>query len=402
MLTRFLRSFKANTSAKRLPLNRKRVLSCETLEKRELFAVLTGELLVNTTTAKNQSAPALAAAPDGRSVAVWVHEFSSTDYDVFAQRFDAAGNKTGSEIRVAKSTRKEYQPDVAIDRFGDFVVTWVDQVSSNNSDIKAQRFTSLGALRGSTIIVASTSKNELFPSIGIASSGNFVIAWQLGVSSTQDDILAKRFLDNGALSSSIIVANSSRHENYPDVAVAPDGRFAISYGVDTNNGDVTVKRYSATGALASTHLVATGSTAQYAPRISMDNFANTMVVWYATGNASANIMARRISNTGLLGSTITVVNTVRDEIFPEVAMKRDGTAFVVAHLTISSDRKTFSSATTELTIGGTVRRRDVTGSLTVLQRSALAFGVGSSYIVLQGKNLAASGWDVYRRRGLLT
>jgi len=399
MLARFLRHFRSDASSQRRAPQRKRTLGCETLERRELFAVLSGELLVNTTTARNQSAPALAAAPDGRSVAVWVHELSSSDNDIYAQRFNASGNKIGAEIRVAISSRVEKQPDVAMDSSGDFVVTWVDQVSSNDTDIKAQRFSSTGALRGSTIIVASDSKNEEIPTIGIDSNGNFVIAWQLQFNASDRDVLAKRFLDNGTMASSFVVANSSTVvEDYPDVAVAPDGRFAVSYGVDSGNRDVIVKRYSATGTVVNTHSVATGSAQQTNPRISMDNSANTMVVWQEIVGADSDIKARRISNTGALGSTMTVVATSRQEIVPEVAMKRDGTAFVVAHYNFSN----FSSAITELTIGGTVRRRDTTGSPTVVQRSALAFGAGGAYVLLQGKNSSASGWDVFRRRGRLT
>lgn len=377
-----------------------RQLRLEPLQKRELFAVLGGESLVNSTTALDQSDAATAAAPDGRSVVVWTHQYSSSDTDIYAQRFDRSGNKVGGEIRVASSTRRENQPDVSMDSYGDFVVTWRDQITASNSDIKAQRFTAAGAPRGSVITVVATDKNEYAPSIASAASGDFVIAWTRDWSSSDQDVLARMFRDNGtAIAAPFAVADSGTFDEvYPDVARSTDGRFAISYQTDAGNGDVIVKRYSSTGRTVGTHSIATGSAQQWNPRIAMDNSGNTMVVWQEKVGNDFDIKARRIANNGGLGSTMNVRNSFDHEIMPDVAMKRDGSAFVVTHYNVN--RRTTNA--TELTSSGSVRRTDVLAENARIEATAIAFGDGSDYRVAYGRVAGNQGENIYLRRGRLS
>ena len=74
-----------------------------------------GELLVNTTIAGDQTAPAVAIADGGAFVVAW----QSGDVDgqgIYAQRFDANGESVGGEILVNPTTRRPAAaPDVAMD-----------------------------------------------------------------------------------------------------------------------------------------------------------------------------------------------------------------------------------------------------------------------------------------------
>src|SRR5262245_15291230 len=69
----------------------------EMLEDRVVPALgkISAELHVNTKTARDQSQSATASDPSGNSVVVWTHQASSTNTDIRAQRYDAAGNKVG-------------------------------------------------------------------------------------------------------------------------------------------------------------------------------------------------------------------------------------------------------------------------------------------------------------------
>ena len=80
----------------------------ESLEGRQLMS-LSSEFsaTVNTTTRNAQFGSANASSANGSSVAVWTDTFSSTDHDIRAQRFNAAGQKTGSEIVVSFSSLDE-------------------------------------------------------------------------------------------------------------------------------------------------------------------------------------------------------------------------------------------------------------------------------------------------------
>lgn len=380
-------------------------LQLEALEDRQLFALFPGESLVNTSTARDQSSPATAAAPDGRSVVVWTHEYSSSDTDIHAQRFDSAGNRVGSEIVVANSTRNEYQPDVAMDSAGHFVVTWTDAVTSGNEDIKARRFTSNGVAReAGSIMVATSNKNEYSSSVAMAAGGGFVIAWTVDQSVTNKDVQARMFRNDGfAIASSFSVASSSNNEEYPDVARSPDGRFAISYYTDINAFTVSLKRYSATGAAVGTHTIATSQFKQWNPRIGMDNNGNAMVVWqsevgFVPGLGQFDILARRVTSGGVVEGIIRVNQVRGDKLAPSVAMKRDGSAFVVSHFSLA----TRSTEITELTASGKVRLRETVAGNTRLALAAVAFGGGGDYRVVYGRVAGSQGENTYLRRGRLS
>lgn len=379
----------------RASVTRNRKLQCESLERRELFALLTGETLVNTTTVKDQYDVASATNANGRSVVVWTHQYSNTDTDVYAQRYDAAGNKLGGEIYVATSGRREDLPDVSIDASGDFVIAWRDQVSSSNTNILAQRFSSTGVLRGSVINVASTTKNENAPSIASDANGNFVVAWTSEYDSFNDDLRARRYLDNGSLASSFVVSNSSDYdESYADVAMAPDGRFAISYIKNNGASTVMVKRYSSSAGLVTTHTVSAGTNG----RVSMDDNANTFVVYQ---NVNYDVFVRRISNAGLVGSTITIAKTTAYETVPEVAAKRDGTAFVVTYRSETTSLTDLKVA--EFTSSGTLKKRESAGTQNQWEAMPVNFGSGGNYQIFRARYAnSTSLYNIYRRKGTLS
>jgi hypothetical protein len=244
--------------------------------------------------------------------------------------------------------------------------------------------------------VASSSKDEYTPSIASDRNGNFVVAWTLEYSSSDEDVLARRYTaSGGALSGIITVSGTSASETYPDVARAPDGRFAVSYASDNGNGDVILKRYANTGTLVNTHSIATGTSQQLNPRISMDRNANTMVVWQEMVGSDYDIKARRVSNTGVRGTVLGVAASTRQEVLPNVGFKRDGTAFAVTFY----DMTQFRTHVTEMTIAGAYRYRTNTGYVTVIDRASIAFGVGSSYQFVYSRPNGSAGWDVFRRRG---
>lgn len=401
----FLKRFRPPTSLTTSKSHRRRMsgsrLGIESLEGRELFAVLAGESLVNTTTVREQTDVAVASAPDGRSVAVWSHQYSSSDPDIYAQRYNTAGQKVGSEIRVASSTRNERQPDVSMDAAGDFVVTWAVDVSSTDSDILAQRFSSNGSPRGGAITVTAQSKKEYAPSIASASNGDFVVAWTLDYSFTDQDVYARMFRDNGtAMGSAFSVAASSQDELTPDVARSPNGRFAISYKNETsgNHGDVMVKRYGSNGSLVNTHTIASGPRQQWNPRVSMDGNANTIVVWQEQVGNDFDVKARRIGNTGSVGGEMIVSNTTRQEVMPDVAYKRDGSAFVVTYF----DATDLSNRVVELDSRGTARHRATISSRPRFEPTAIAFGAGGEYRVAYEKVVGSSGANIYQRVGRLS
>src|SRR3954462_10798432 len=93
----------------------------------QLYQRKGGEVLVNTSTAGDQTAHNIAVLADGGYVIVWTSaNLGDTDSsDVKGQRFDSDGNKIGNEFLVNTAvTSFQGQPKVAALDAGRFVVTW--------------------------------------------------------------------------------------------------------------------------------------------------------------------------------------------------------------------------------------------------------------------------------------
>src|SRR3954470_17812562 len=108
--------------------------SLESLEGRQMMSVGPEFLApINTTTRNNQYNSDNASSNNGTSVVVWTDQFSSTDRDIRAQRFDRFGARLGPEIVVSFSSLDEDQPHVAMDSRGGFVVSWTQTVGNDTN-----------------------------------------------------------------------------------------------------------------------------------------------------------------------------------------------------------------------------------------------------------------------------
>ncbi|WP_367154819.1 calcium-binding protein [Methylomonas sp. HYX-M1] len=94
----------------------------------------TAEIKVNSYTTYEQSQPAVAALSDGGFVVVWQSMLQDESYwGVYGQRFDAGGNKVGSEFQVNTTTHdSQQQPTVIGLSDGGFVVSWEAQYQDGN------------------------------------------------------------------------------------------------------------------------------------------------------------------------------------------------------------------------------------------------------------------------------
>ncbi len=68
----------------------------------------------------------MAADEDGDFVVVWQNRFpGGLLRSIFGQRFSKTGKKLGPEFRInEEKVEKDFQPSVAMDREGNFVVAW--------------------------------------------------------------------------------------------------------------------------------------------------------------------------------------------------------------------------------------------------------------------------------------
>jgi len=158
---------------------------------------------INTYATGTQQNPSIAVNSAGEFTIAWGGEGLLDTSGIFAKRFNTNTTIKGAEFRVntyTTATHSNYSPSVAMDSTGNFVVAWYGKAAGDLLDnIYAQRFDNTGAKVGSQFKVNTNVKAKYNPKVAMDSTGNFVITWaSLGQDfGTSSGIYAKAYNANG-------------------------------------------------------------------------------------------------------------------------------------------------------------------------------------------------------------
>ena len=96
---------------------------------------------VNTTTLREQSAPAIAVDLNGNELVVWQSkgQDEGDTFGIYGQWYNSSGAKLGDEFRINSATAGDQQaPSVAIDGSGDAIVTWQSVGAEDPADTETE------------------------------------------------------------------------------------------------------------------------------------------------------------------------------------------------------------------------------------------------------------------------
>ncbi len=255
---------------------------------------LGNEFVVNSSTAvATRVDPSVSVAPDGSFVVTWmgINTPSPSGPDVFARRFDAAGNPLGDEFIVNTTTQSVQQaPSVSHDAAGGFVVAWVDSlVASPSLDraVRGQRFDAQGTRIGGEIqlgTIPNTAANGFMGTAVDPGDGSSVTLWTWPTA----DLFIRRST-YGSTSGPLIDVASTTGTNTPSVAIAGNGSFvAVWAKLEGSDGNVYLQRFDASGAPADGVLtVNAGTGRQVSPDVGMAADGTFTVSWAETSEDSS-------------------------------------------------------------------------------------------------------------------
>ena len=260
-----------------------------------------GPFKVNSHLPGAQQRPAVATDADGDFVVAWESDGQDgSAYGIYAQQYDAAGNKRGNEFLVNTADNGNQEaPTVAVDADGDFVVAW--KSGSSITGVAVQRFSAAGArLGGETYVtVADFFATQVSPSVAAAPDGAFVVAW-VGYSRTDlfaefvvDGVYARRFGANGSPLGNAFKVNTWAADGLydPEAAMAPGGAFVIAWEAyalgnsGTPNGSyIRAQRFSESGAARDTELPVNSTTgnSNREPDVAMTGGGDFVFAWHAS------------------------------------------------------------------------------------------------------------------------
>lgn len=313
--------------------------------------------LVNTTTAREQSAPAIASDSNGNVLVVWQSkgQDEGDTFGVFGQWYDSSGAKLGEEFRINSETSGDQKaPVVAIDGAGNAIVAW-QSFGQDGSDWGVY-CTRLDAVAGGVADTTSSGDlkvndtsagNQQNPTVAAASNGNFVIAWEaidpLGGDDASLDIYAKVFDSTGTqitLGEQLVNSDQLRDQITPQAAIDADGDFVVVWtagGIPGSGSDVFGQRYNELGVRAGQQFRVNDTTlaAQVGGMVAMDQDGNFLVTWQSVhqDGFSEGVYGRAYDAAGSILTGETLVNTVTEgpQSLPSISMNSDGRAVVVWH-----------------------------------------------------------------------
>ncbi|MCA9110358.1 MAG: PKD domain-containing protein, partial [Planctomycetaceae bacterium] len=254
---------------------------------------------------------------------------------------EAAIIPVGTEHQVNSTTlgdqTTEYitPSNVAVAGNGDYVITWVSY-DGNGQGVFAQRFDANGnSLGGEFQVNTYTTSNQLYSSVAMATSGEFIITWSsLNQDGSGYGIYAQRYDANGNTVGGEFRVNTytANYQIYSTVSIAETGAFVITWSSDGQDGDgngVYARLYDASGNpvggefRVNTYTVSS----QSIPAVSMTDTGNFIITWssFQDGNGFGVYAQRYDAGGTRIGSEFQVnTHTAGDQLWPSVSMVDSG------------------------------------------------------------------------------
>jgi Ca2+-binding RTX toxin-like protein len=199
--------------------------------------VTTGpDILVNATTANEQQNPSVTSLSDGGWVVTWQSNLQDgSSNGIYLRRYTAAGTSSGGDMLVNATTANDQSnPSVTTLKNGGWVVTWQSNLQDGSGyGIYQRAYNAQGVTTGPDILVNVTTANEQQnPSVTALSDGGWVVTWQ---SNLQDGsgygVYQRHYTSSGATVGPDILVNTSTgsDQQNPSVTALPNGGWVVSW-----------------------------------------------------------------------------------------------------------------------------------------------------------------------------
>jgi hypothetical protein len=196
-------------------------------------APLGDEFQVAEYTTGTQYATGVAMSPTG-FVVTWTG-VGADGAGPFGRLFDPSGAPITSDFRLNTTPLSgsiSFDPAVAMNAGGGFVVAWQDYVPLGEGLIRGRRFEGDGESLGDDFVVRDdTTLNAAAARVASDSAGNFLIVWEESPGSIASDVAGRFYNVAGGTASDIFVVNQATtgEETHPEVSLTDDGAFVVAF-----------------------------------------------------------------------------------------------------------------------------------------------------------------------------
>jgi len=298
-----------------------------------------GEFLVNTTTAGDQTNPAVAMNALGDFVITWQSQGQDgSGWGIYAQRYNSSGDKVGGQFQVTTTGGDQEYPMVGIDVLGGFVITWQSQGQDGSGwGIYAQRYNFSGnKVGGESLVNTTTAGDQTNAAVAMNALGSFVVTWQgQGQDGSGWGIYAQQFNYDGNRvgTETLVTITTAGDQEYPSVAINLLGNYVITWSSDGQDGSgwgVYAQRFNASGTPQGGEFLVSTTTSgdQEYSTVAMDLAGGFVITWasYGEDGSGWGVYARQFNANGTPVDIEVPVNatTAGNQSDPSIAMSASG------------------------------------------------------------------------------
>jgi hypothetical protein len=298
----------------------------------------------------------VAGATSGAFLVVWKGGGATDPNGVSGRFFTSTGTPRSPNFLANKDvTPDQYDPAVAHDKQGNFIVVW-SQVANGNSEIMARRYQASGTPLGPAFRVnqdplgTPTIPSDFNPAVAATNGGGYIVAWMnllpasTGYPGTSPQVLARRISSTGVpVGTQVKISTGLVNGDRPDVCVDTLGRPVVVWTsadgfplFEPNHKGVSLRQLTPAGVPmgAAETVVASPLASSVKPAVSCGNGATFVVVWHSDQPPAAertDILGQRYSRLGRkVGPAFRINTTVTSEqLTPSIAHDSKGSFVVV-------------------------------------------------------------------------
>jgi hypothetical protein len=210
-------------------------------------AIDTQDVQVNTRTWDLNLRPHVAAGPDGGYVVAWMSGDDSFA-GIWGRRFgpDAEPLDAVEFLVNTYTPDMQFNPRVAVDPDGDFVVAWTSYLSPEDADgyaVRARRFARDGTPRDASDFQVNTftTRQQAAYDVRTDAAGGFIVTWfSSHIEGLDSTVVARRLREDGSSIDAAefeLPASEFGSKGSPALARSPDGDFAAAWRGGPSPGD---------------------------------------------------------------------------------------------------------------------------------------------------------------------
>jgi hypothetical protein len=355
---------------------------------------------------------------DGNFFTTW-SDNRTTPYQVFVQKFNASGQAqwTLNGIKPAASANRQINPEVVADGNGGCFVSWSEEITADNRDIKIQKFNASGTAQWGTsgILVCSFSDFQDISKVINDGTGGVYIAW-FDFRGSKSFIYAQRLNGNGIAQwteNGIQVSNTNSSVYYDEFNLLLHNTNAVLVWdeLSSPNKLIAAQKLNSSGAKqwgASGISIVAGSEDVIPGIKAVIDVSGNLYIAFLKDLSTANpdVYAQKFNIAGVAQWTsggVVVCNAPAFQYFPELALDNTGGAF----LTWTDDRdnngisniyvqRLNSAGTVQFAVNGIklVTTPDVLRGISKI----VADGSGGAIVSFYDSRASPANIDIYSQR----